>query len=113
MDALVLAQYIGRNQSARDDESGTVLEKFGSSDMSWSELIASGISLLIALLASSLAFYLNWSCASATGRRVWYKILTSVGAFFFGVVYLFLYAIFSSSMCNDAIAAASSNGRRK
>lgn len=91
MDVLAAAHFLTRKRSAKEafHEKGAY------------EAVVQCVSLLIGFVASCLAAYLNWTCTTASGRGILYKVVTTAGAYFFGVVYLLLYAMFSARMCHD------------
>lgn len=59
-----------------------------------------GLTWIISLALSLIAFYLSWSCNTAMGYSLPLKALFGTGAFFFGLTYIVLYFIMRWDVCS-------------
>jgi len=57
---------------------------------------------IIALLIGIYSAYLSWSCNSAEGTNIIFRIIWAFFAFIFGIFYLIFYYLVRSGACNTA-----------
>lgn len=62
-----------------------------------------GLTWIISLILSIVAFWLSWTCNTAMGYNLALKALFGAGAFFFGLTYIVLYFIMRWDVCSGIV----------
>lgn len=88
MDAFLLGTYLRRKRTE-----GT--EPFGDGSNGTRNTLQT-VSFLVSLVIGLFGAYLSWSCNTIQGYNVFLKIVFAFFAWFFGLLYLILYALFRS-----------------
>lgn len=68
-------------------------------ELTTSDIVVLVVSCISCALASTLAVYLSWTCHTAMGSNIAWKVICAIGAFLFGFTYLIYYVLFSAQLC--------------